>query len=175
MKKSAFLILAILLPLFGFSQSFDASHLRVGGGLVYGTDIDNVGIEINGVYQFDEQWEGGIAFTHFFEKIYTNWNVLDFDGHYIFYSDNSKLNVYGMAGLSLTFAKIDIPGTTYTDPNFGTISMPGVTASKTDAGLNIGGGVNYALTDQLNLAPELKVTIMNGSYVRMGVNLQYRF
>ncbi|GET22366.1 outer membrane protein [Prolixibacter denitrificans] len=175
MKKSAFLVLAIILPLFGFSQSFDTSNLRVGGGLVYGTDIDNVGIDINGVYQFNEQWEGGIAFTHFFEKNYANWNVLDFDGHYIFYSDNSGLNVYGAAGLSVTFAKIDIPGTTYTDPNFGTITTPGVTASDSNLGLNIGAGVNYALTDQLNLAPELKVTIANGSYVRMCVNLQYRF
>ena len=171
MKKSAFLILAIILPLFGFSQSFDTSHLRVGGGLVYGTDIDNVGIEINGVYQFDEQWEGGIAFTHFFKKNYATWNVLDFNGHYTFYSDNNKLSVYGLGGLSLTFAQAKFPDVTFN----GVTVMSGTTVSSTDAGLNLGAGVNYALTDQLNLAPELKVTIANGSYVRMGVTLQYRF
>jgi len=171
MKRSAFLILAIILPLFGFSQSFDTSNLRVGGGLVYGTDIDNVGIDINGVYQFDEQWEGGIAFTHFFKKNYTTWNILDFDGHYTFYSDNSKLSVYGLGGLSLTFAKAKFPAVTFN----GMTVMSETTVSSTNAGLNLGGGINYALTDQLNLAPELKVTIANATYVRMCVNLQYRF
>ncbi|MEN8139542.1 MAG: outer membrane beta-barrel protein [Bacteroidota bacterium] len=171
MKKVFFLTLTVLLSVSSFSQSFDASKLRAGGGLFFVSDINNVGLTVNGAYEINAQWEAAIAFTHIFEKDYVKWNMLDFDAHYNFYQHNDKLNVYGLAGLGLTFWKVTIPAM---DFGYG-FSTPEMTENGTDVGFNIGVGANYKLTDKLNLAPEARFTVAEGSFFRVGATLQYMF
>jgi len=55
------------------------------------------------------------------------------------------------------------------------MSTPEVSESGTETGLNLGVGANYKLSDKLNLAPEIRYTIMNGSYLRIGASVQYFF
>ncbi len=165
MKKATLLTLTVLLTANLFSQSFDVANLRAGGGLVYASEISNIGLTFNGTYEITEQWEASIAFTHIFEKDYLKWNVLDLDGHYVFYQHDEKLNVYGLAGLSLNFWKAAI--------SIGGITFPEQTGS--NVGFNLGMGANYKLTNNLNLAPEMRFTLMDGSYFRIGVALQYMF
>jgi hypothetical protein len=171
MKRNILAILALVLTVNVFAQSFDVTKLRAGGGLVYATEISNIGINLNGVYSFTEEWEGALGFTHIFKKDYQTLNVLDFDAHYIFHQVDENLNVYGLAGLGFNFAKVTIPA----------ISMGGVQLtsetkkSDTKLGLNLGVGVNYKLADNLNLSPEMRFTIMDGSYFRIGVGIQYLF
>ena len=50
-----------------------------------------------------------------------------------------------------------------------------MTGKDTSIGLNLGVGANYKLTDNLNLAPEMRFTVMDGSYFRIGVAVQYMF
>ncbi len=150
-----------------FSQGFETNKLRVGAGLFFASDINNVGLNFNGAYEINYDWEAAVAFTHFFEKDYLTWNVLDLDGHYIFYTEEGKFNAYGLAGLSINFVKVTIPG------------IPGVigetTGTDSSVGLNLGVGMNYGLTDKLNLAPEFRVSLAEGSYVRIGATVQYLF
>lgn len=171
MKKLFLICLAIILSANLFAQSFDVANLRVGGGLIFATDIKSVGLTLNGTYEITEKWEGALAFTHIFEKDYIKWNVLDLDGHYVFYEHNEKLNVYGLAGLSFTFWKVTIPGMDFG----GGFSTPEMTDNGTEVGLNLGVGANYKLTDKLNLAPEMRFTVMDGSYFRIGASIQYMF
>ncbi len=170
MKKSILLLLAVVLSCNLFAQSFDSSKLRVGGGLVYASDISNIGLTLNAVYSINEQIEGAFAFSHIFEKDYVTYNIFDFDGHYIFHKENEKLNFYGIAGLAVTAAKLDAPAV-----NFGGVSVPGTSVSESEIGLNIGAGVNYRLSNNLNLAPEARFTIMDSSYFRIGASIQYMF
>lgn len=104
-----------------------------------------------------------------FEKDYVSWNVLDLDGHYVFYQQD-KFNVYGLSGLSFTFWKVTIPGMSA----YG-VTIPSSTTTGSDIGLNLGVGANYPLTTNLNIAPEMRFTIIDGSYFRIGATLQYKF
>lgn len=171
MKKNIILILALVLSANVFAQQFDQSNLRAGAGLVFATEIGNIGISFNGTYAFTEEWEGSLSFTHIFEKDYVRYNILDFDAHYVFYQHDDNLNIYGLAGLGFTFWKVTIPPM---DFGYG-MSTPEMTDNGTELGLNLGVGANYKLTENLNLAPELRYTIMDGSYLRIGARLQYMF
>lgn len=153
-----------------FAQEFDLTKLRAGAGLVYATEIGNIGLNFNGAYAITEEWEASLGFSHIFEKDYLSYNILDLDAHYVFYQHDEKLNVYGLAGLGFTFWKATIPAM-----NFGMYSTPEASATGTETGLNLGIGANYKLSDKLNLAPEIRYTIMDGSYLRIGASVQYMF
>ncbi len=164
----------------GFSvsaQSFDVANLRAGLGVFYASEIKSAGLGLNAAYTITEEWEAAVGFGHIFEKDYVSWNILDLDAHYIFHTDD-KFNVYGIAGLSVLFWKVDIPSQTITQ-SFGgftsSYTVPGSTDSGNEAGVNIGIGMNYHIADQFNLAPELRYTIRDGSYVRIGAAVQYLF
>lgn len=171
MKKVVFFVFALVLSANVFAQQFDATKLRAGAGLVYATEIGNVGINLNGVYTLTDEWEASLGFSHIFEKDYLRYNVLDLDAHYIFFNQNEKMNVYGLAGLGLTFWKANIPAM---DFGYG-ISTPEMSDNGTEVGLNLGVGMNYKLSDRFNLAPEIRYTIMDGSYLRIGASVQYLF
>jgi len=170
MKKSILLLVAVVLSCNVFAQSFDSSKIRAGAGLVYATEIGNIGINFNGVYAFNDTWEGAFGYSHIFEKDNTTWNIFDFDAHYVFHKQDDKLNFYGIGGLAITAWKTDVPAI-----NFMGYETPSVSASDSELGFNLGVGANYSLTDKLNLAPEARFTIMDDSYFRIGASLQYKF
>ncbi|WP_075604032.1 outer membrane beta-barrel protein [Saccharicrinis aurantiacus] len=179
MKKIILFMLASVLCINVFAQDFDITKLRAGGGLVYATDIGNIGINLNAAYSITEEWEGAFAFSHIFRKDYTSFNVIDLDGHYIFHVEDEKLSFYGIGGLGFTFWNVDVPTQTITEnvPMFGemTMEVPGYKDNGSKVGLNIGIGANYKLSETLNLAPEMRYTIMNGGYLRIGASVQYLF
>jgi len=152
-----------------FAQSFETSKFRAGAGLVYATEIGNIGINLNGVYAFTDQWEGAFGYTHVFEKDYVTFNIFDFDAHYVFHQQDEKMNFYGIGGLAITSTKVDIPAI---DFGLGTI---GGEVTDSSVGFNLGVGMNYKLSEQFNLAPEARFTIMDGSYFRIGASVQYMF
>lgn len=171
MKKIILFMLALVLSANVFAQDFDITKLRAGGGLVYATDIGNIGINLNAAYSITEEWEGAFAYSHIFRKDYTSFNIIDLDGHYIFHELDEKLSFYGIGGLGFTFWNTKVPSM---DLEWG-VSTPEITSSGTEIGLNLGIGTNYKLSDELNLAPEMRYTIMNGGYFRIGVSVQYLF
>lgn len=170
MKKLSILTISILISSISFGQGFETNKLRLGAGLFFASDINNVGLTLNSAYEINYDWEAAVAFTHFFEKDYVTWNILDLDAHYIFYTDEGKFNAYGIAGLSISFVKVTIP-----EMNVGGIIIPESTGKDSSAGFNIGAGINYGLSDKLNLAPEFRITLADGSYVRIGATVQYLF
>jgi opacity protein-like surface antigen len=170
MKKTLLINFILFISANLFSQGFEMSHLRAGVGIIYASGINTTGITFNGSYRITDRWEGAVSFNHINEKNHISWNLLDFDGHYIFYNDNDKLNVYGLAGLSITMWKLNVP-----DVIIMGYTVPGYTSTGTNAGMNIGAGANYKLADNLNLEPELRYTFINGSYIRIGATLQLVF
>ncbi len=172
MKKQIFILFALLLIAgSSFAQSgFNSENLRIGAGFNYASEISTAGLSLTGIYEFSPQLEGSVQFTHFFEKDYVKWSVFDFDGHYIFHSVNPTFNVYGLAGLAITRYTLTIPA-----QSFWGVEIPETSDSGSNIGLNLGVGANLGLTEQLNLAPELRYTITDGGYVRFGATLQYMF
>ena len=172
MKKGIFTLLALLLFIgSSYAQNgFHSGNLRLGAGFNYASEISTAGFTLAGVYEIAPEWEGAIQFTHFFERDYVKWSVVDFDGHYIFHQVNPQLNVYGLAGVSLTRYSVTIP-----EQSFWGMVIPESKSSDSNLGLNVGLGANLGLTSLLNLAPELRYTLRDGGYVRIGGTLQYMF
>ncbi len=166
MKRLTLVLLIAFVSLGTYAQTFDVSRLRAGAGFVYASDINNLGITFNGVYNLNDIWEGSLGITHIFPNNNFQYTILDFDAHYIFYKANEELNFYGIGGIGFTFGKWD---------NYYPNGTRYGTTSNTEVGLNIGAGMNYKLTDFLNLAPEVRLTISDGSYARIGATVQYMF
>jgi hypothetical protein len=160
-------VVVFVMTLLPFTTKAQDMKIMGGLGLSYTTDINSIGISARGVYQIDDQWEAGAAFTHIFKHNYTNWSMLDLDGHYVFSSDDSKA-FYGLAGLNFTFWKIHIPSVheAYLD-NWD--------ASGTEVGLNLGAGGRYSLSDKINLVGELKYTIGGFGFLTLGAGVLYNF
>ncbi len=179
MKTNIVLALALVLSVNVSAQQFDLTKLRTGAGLSYASEINNIGVNLNGSYSITDEWEGALGFTHIFRKDYQSYNILDFDAHYIFHQQNEQLNFYGIGGLGFTFWNVNVPSRTVTEnvPYAGEISVevPGFKDNGSEIGLNLGIGANYKLSEELNLAPELRYTIMDGSYLRIGASIQYSF
>ena len=161
MKRNLLLILACVLTTSIFAQEADLGKLRAGLGLVYATKIENMGINLNGVYSFADQWEGELGYTHIFKKNYVGYNVLDLNAHYICCHPAENLSIYGLGGLAINFLRIsDGEKDYYTD---------------TRLGFNLGAGCNYKLTEKLNLVPQLCYTFRDSGYFRIGAGVQYLF
>lgn len=177
MKKWIFTFLMFGICAGSYAQEFNPANIRLGGGLSYASRVSNAGLTLTGVYEVNRQWEGALSYSYFFEKNYTRWSAFDIDGHYIFHEVSNQLNVYGLGGLSIARVAVIAPEMSYTNPMTGgeVVVSPEQTISNSYAGLNLGVGANYALTDVLNIAPELRYTIMSGGYLRIGATLQYKF
>lgn len=169
MKRLCIVLFISLFSVSAFSQTFDLSRLRAGAGPFFTSYFNSVGLNFNGVYNLDDVWEGSLGITHVFPQDYINSTILDFDGHYIFYNANSDLNFYALGGIGFTFYR-----DTYNYPNPGPGYRPRH-LNETWPGLNVGAGMNLKLNDFLNLAPEVRVTIANSAYARIGATVQYCF
>jgi opacity protein-like surface antigen len=163
MKKIRFFTVVVI-ALF-VTNNLDA-QFKVGGGIAYGTDINNIGISVNTGYNFTENWAAEVDFTYFFKKDYVTFSSLDFDANYIF-----DFGLYPIAGFNLTFIGVDIPETDLGD--WGTFS--GASASSTEFGFNLGAGYNFHLGEAMILSPEMRYTLGGANYFRMGLKLMYQF
>lgn len=171
MKKNFILVLFTFLFVHMHAQSFDSKNIRAGAGLCFATNIDNIGLLFNGTYEITEQWEAALTFTHIFENDYIIFNILDMDAHYVFFEDGANIHVYGLAGLSFNFWKVVWPPVV-----IGGITINDETITKgTDVGLNLGVAMNYKINEVFSIVPELRATLSEDSFVRIGVALQYAF
>lgn len=162
MKTRQFFAITALLMLIAFAGN---AQIKVGAGLSYATDINSAGISINGQYDINEDWAATGGFTYFLEKDYVKWSALDFNANYNITEVGDKSKLYGIGGLNVTFAKLDIPGLS----DF----MGDVSTSESNVGLNLGAGMNFGLSDKLTLAPEMTYTISSGSYLRIGARIMF--
>ncbi len=158
-----FIVLAIVLS---FSVTESKAQMSVGGGLVYGTSINTIGISINGKYEFTEDWSADPAFTYFIPKDGLTWMVLDLDGNYQITEFDGVGGLYGIGGLGMTFARFDW------DDELGSI-MGSSSYTSTTVGLNLGVGLEIPLSESMAVSPEMKLTIGNGTYFRIGAKIMF--
>ncbi len=147
------------------------AQIDIGGGLAYGSEIENLGIRADGVYTINEQFRAGANITFFLPKemfpgVDWTWWEINANGHYLFPMD-ADVNVYGLAGLN--FVNFKAEGQTVTGPFGNTFSS---SYSDSAIGLNIGGGAEYPL-DFANLYGELKYTLSD--YDQLAINVGLRF
>lgn len=147
------------------------AQISVGPGVVFGTDINNIGFSINGKYEFNEKWSAAPSFTYFLKKDYVNWSALDLDANYQITEIENIGGLYAIGGLNLTFWKVKYD-VDYDMGEYGSFSDSG-SANGSDAGINLGIGLNVPMGDKLALAPELRYTLGGANYLRAGVKIMF--
>jgi hypothetical protein len=164
MKK---FFLATIVFAFFFSSFQASSQISAGGGIVYATDINNIGISANGKYQINETWSAVPTFTYFFKKNGITWSALDLDANYNITEIENLGSLYALGGLNMTFFKWKY------DADFGEFGDFSGSASGSDAGVNIGAGLNIAKNEKFAIAPELRYTLGGANYLRVGVKIMF--
>ncbi|MGM0457870.1 MAG: outer membrane beta-barrel protein [Bacteroidota bacterium] len=183
--KKLLTILFVIIFLFGMSaidQTATAQtqegDFKVGAGLVFGSGVgfgsldNDLGIRVDGYYAFTPEIRGGGDFTFYFPKSEgetdaTVWE-LNFNGNYIFIDEDGLL-VYALGGINITGLNLESSVTN----EFGTF---GGETSDTEIGLNLGGGLEYAL-DFADFFAEAKLGNLGGNADQfvLGAGLRFPF
>ncbi len=124
------------------------------------TEIEAIGVQVNGVYGFTDEIRGAADFTFFFPDQpsggdYTFW-TLNANVHYLFMSEENT-NVYGLGGLN--YASQEVSG-------------GGFSTSSSEVGLNLGGGAEFGV-DFGDIFVEAKYVISDFDQLVLGAGLRF--
>ena len=182
--KKLLTILFVTILLFGTSSFFNSAEaqteegdIKLGVGLAFGSGVgfagldNDLGIRVDGYYAVTPEIRAGADFTFYFPKSegdvdLTVWE-LNFNGNYIFLDEDGLL-VYALAGINITGISIDVPSV---NTGFGTF---GGSSSDSEFGLNLGGGLEYAL-DFADLFAEAKLGNLGGNADQFALGVGLRF
>ena len=122
------------------------AQTTIGGGIAYGTEIENVGILINGQYFIMDQLAISPDFTYYFPKKITDdfsfkWYEINANANYYF-NPEATTKFYGLGGIN--FSIVTVPS--FNLAGFGSTDN----ASSSNIGLNLGGGVDFVLEGKLD-------------------------
>ena len=154
MKKLCLLAVVMFIGLTNvFAQKGAKS---IGANIGYSSEIQALKLGVNFKYHFSNQFRVVPSFDYSFKKYNTSyWNV-NVDANYL-YGIGDGIDAYSLSGLTL----LGIKDGSYSDTEFGA---------------NIGGGVDFYLTDALDLNVEAKYQILNNwSQLVASIGLSFRF
>ena len=156
MKRPLFKLIIITVLLSSlFTIKLNAQEIKLGGGLIIGTDLPPLGLQFKGTYGMDmllEDLSGSLEFAIFFPSSKNNYDhsrwSIDVDGNYIFWNA-SGFDFYAIAGLNITHYAKKASNPLLSD----TVG--------TKPGLNAGAGVNYKFSSNLSAFSEVKYVLSN--------------
>lgn len=130
-----------------FAQLSQPGDLKVGVGLAYGSEVENLGIKADGYYTINEQFRVGADLVYYFPdsqdfgsaETTINYFGINFNGNYVFINEADML-VYGIAGINILNISVDSEG--FGNGGFGGGSF---SSSTTETGLNLGGGAEFGM------------------------------
>lgn len=136
--------------------------ITVGPGLAYGSEVENLGIKVDGYYTINEQFRAGLDLTYYLPDsengVDVNYFGFNINGHYIFYNEDG-LTAYGLAGINILRIKVEANGFSNSD---------------SETGLNLGAGVESAQSFG-NLFGELKLAGLGGDADQLVIGAGVRF
>lgn len=144
--------LALLSTLAVAAPSDDGKQMKLFAdlGLAF-SDYEGLFAGVGFQYGFTSKLFAEAAFTYYFNPDgtaldFSSW-IIDLDGVYK-HELSEKLNLFGKAGLSLIHTSVDL----------GWLGS----GSESDIGFNLGGGVEYALTEKMDLRGGASVVFGDG-------------
>jgi len=138
-----------------YGRTSNAQEIKLGGGLIIGTDLPPLGLQFKGTYGMDmllENLSGSVEFAIFFPTTQNNYKhsrwAIDVDGNYTFWSA-AGFDFYAIAGLNITHYSKKAEIALLSD------------RVGTKPGLNAGAGVNYGFSSNLSAFSEVKYILSN--------------
>jgi len=161
-KVAIVAIASVAMSLAANAQS--KGDMAAGGNLVLGTGDSYTNIGIGGKFQYNVtdpiRLEGSLTF--FLKKDYVSFWDISANGHYLFPVADA-ITVYPLAGLGIFGSKVDL-------------GEWGGSVTHSDVCINLGGGMDFKLTDQLFLNAELKYKIVNNwNRLMLSAGIAYKF
>jgi hypothetical protein len=151
-----------ILVIFLFVSIFARSQYIAGIGFAYGSEIERLGLQIRGEYEFQENMSAAFKFNHFFKAnivdAQSRTYAINIDGHYL-WEAGDDVTLYPLVGLNYVRTRVEFVNETNKDG---------------DLGINIGAGVRYWLEDLL-LIGEVKYIFGRSDQVVISVGLAYYF
>ncbi len=162
MKKILTLVCAMMLG-FGFANAqVHQGETAAGINLVYGSEIENLGIGARFQYGVLDQLRTEVGFNYFFEKNHMSWWDVNINAHYLVGLWNEQLYIYPLAGLNYTM--VDFKGE---------LNEKG---EENHIGLNLGAGIEYEINDHFGVNFEYRHTIIRKvDQGVFGLGINYKF
>lgn len=162
MKK---LLVTICVALVSLSASAQIGEQNVGAHLLYGTDMSNIGLGVK--YQnnvTDVIRIEGVVDYYLKKDDFTMFDV-NVNGHYLF-PLTDKVIAYPLVGINYTRWKLSdifsFDDDDYDYPYIDEDEDYDDDINDGSIGLNIGGGIQYKLTDKIRVGAELKYQTISG-------------
>lgn len=161
MKKILTLVCVMLMGI-GFAQAqVHQGETAAGINLVYGSEIESMGIGARFQYGILDQLRAEVGFNYFFEHDRKTWWDVNINAHYLFGVWNEKLYLYPIAGLNYTMK---------------TEKESEVSDEDNHVGLNLGAGIEYEITEHFGVNFEYRHTIVRKvDQGVFGLGLNYKF
>ena len=162
MKKILTLVCALVLGM-GVSQAqVHEAQTAAGVNLVYGTEIESMGVGARFQYGVLDQLRTEVGFNYFFEHKHTTWWDVNINAHYLLSLWNQQLYFYPLVGLNYTMVKYKVPGEGSDEENH--------------IGLNVGAGLEYELNEHFGVNLEYRHTIIrkvDQGVIGLGINYKF--
>ncbi|NJO02486.1 MAG: porin family protein [Bacteroidia bacterium] len=142
------LLLLLALTFTQTIQAQDTPPFELGAGLIYGTEIEEIGFNVRANYSFNENLRIAPSINYFipnkediggFENKTSIWSI-NVDGNYLLFIGSDMVNLYGLAGLNVTLVK-----TSQEQEVEGGFNTEISEDTETEVGLNLGIGVDVDL------------------------------
>ena len=157
MRKIFTIVCALLLGIGAAQAQVNQGETAVGVNLVYGSEIESLGLGARFQYGIIDNLRGEVGFNYFFEHNHVNWSDVNINAHYLVNLSNNQFYIYPLAGLNYSMTKA------------GEIESNHI-------GLNLGAGAEYEFDEHWGANIEYRHTIIRKvDQGVIGFGLNYKF
>ena len=136
------------------------AQISAGAGLVYGADVEELGLQIRAMYDINETWRANVDFITYFIGIDgITLSEFNLNPHYKFLNKD-RVSVYGLAGLNIARASV---------------KFLGEKVSNSEVGVNVGAGAEFGIGERIAILAEAKYAIGEASQFVIGAGAVFKF
>ena len=149
----------------------ESGEWAFGGQVVYGSKAKTAGIGPHVKYCFTDALRANLSGNYYFKRHGVNAYDVNLEANYLF-DLGEKVRLYPLAGVALGIWHADATDVLM----FGGPSVHVDGQTDTKVGGNVGGGIDYLISDHFGLNAEVKYQIIShASQVVFGIGASYRF
>jgi len=161
MKKILTLVCLLMLGVGIGKAQVHQGQSAAGIQMLYGTEIDNLGLGIRYQYGILDQLRAEVGFNYFFERKHRQWLDVNLNAHYLLGVWNQQLFLYPLAGLNYSMTKY---------------KGDGQSDEENHVGLNVGAGAEFEINEHFGVNLEYRHTIIRKvDQGVFGIGLNYKF